>query len=85
MTIIDVRSKQEFENDHVEGAMWFDVERLAAGEMPDVPKDEEVVLYCRSGARSNVAMHLMQHNGFTHVSSGGGLTQMAMQGHTIVR
>lgn len=85
MTIIDVRSKQEFDQEHIDGALWFDVDNIAAGKMPDLPKDEEIVLYCRSGARSNVAMYLMQGKGFTNVVSGGGLTQMAMHGHKIVR
>ncbi len=85
MTIIDVRSKQEFDQEHIDGALWFDVDNIAAGKMLDLPKDEEIVLYCRSGARSNVAMHLMQRQGFTNVVSGGGLTQMAMHGHKIVR
>lgn len=85
MIIIDVRSKPEFKSGHVDGALYFNVERIAAGEMPDVPKDEEIVLYCRSGARSSAAMYIMKQHGFTNVKSGGGLTQMAMHGHKIVR
>lgn len=83
MTIIDVRSKAEFNQQRVKGAVRFDVERIAAGEMPDVPKDEEIILYCRSGARSNAAQHIMAANGFTNVSSGGGLAQMSVRGHKL--
>ncbi len=85
MKIIDVRSKAEFKQSHVKGALWFDVERLVAGELPDVPKDEELVLYCRSGARANTAAHILRQHGFTKVESGGGLTHMAMRGNSIVR
>ncbi|CAN5422337.1 hypothetical protein BH09PAT4_BH09PAT4_02780 [soil metagenome] len=85
MTIIDVRSKGEFKQEHVKGAMWLDVERIAAGETPDVPKDEQIVLYCRSGARSSVAAHLLQAKGFANATSGGGLAQMSMHGYKIVR
>jgi len=83
--IIDVRSKDEYDLGHIEGATWFDIERIAAGEMPALPKDEQIILYCRSGARSSVAMHLMQEYGFTNVGSGGGLGQMAALGYKIVR
>lgn len=85
MVIIDVRSKAEFDQERVEGALWFDVERIAAGEVPDVPKNEQIVLYCRSGARSSVAAHMLQAKGFTNAVSGGGLSQMAVGGYNIVR
>lgn len=83
MKIIDVRSKPEFDSQHVEGALWFDVDRIAAGKMPDAAKDEEIVLYCRSGARSDVAAYIMQSHGFTNVRSGGGLAKMAAAGYRI--
>lgn len=85
MKIIDVRSKQEFDQEHVKDALWFDVQRIAQGEMPAVPKDEEIILYCRSGARSATAMHLMRAQGFTNVTSGGGLGSMAARGFEIVQ
>lgn len=85
MVIIDVRSEPEYRQEHVEGALWFDVNRIAAGSLPDVPKDEEIVLYCRSGARSTAAMHIMKSRGFTKVTSGGGIGSMAANGYKIVR
>ncbi|HVS58723.1 MAG TPA: rhodanese-like domain-containing protein [Candidatus Saccharimonadales bacterium] len=85
MTIIDVRSKPEFDQQHVEGAEWFDVMRFANGELPDVAKDEEVVLYCYTGARSNTAAQIMQANGFSKAVSGGGLAHMAARGYKLVR
>lgn len=85
MTIIDVRSKSEFKQEHVKGALWLDVEQIAAGETPDVPKDEQIILYCRSGARSSVAAHMLQAKGFTKAVSGGGLSTMSMSGHKVVR
>lgn len=85
MIVIDVRSEEEFNQEHVDGAMWFDVEKIAAGEMPDVPKNEQIVLYCRSGARSSVAAHLLQAKGFVNVTSGGGLGHMAARGFKISR
>lgn len=85
MKIIDVRSKQEYDQQHVEGALWFDVERLIAGELPPVDTDEELILYCRSGARSTMAKHLLESKGYTNVTSGGGLGHMAARGFNVVR
>ena len=85
MTIIDVRSRPEYEQGHVENAIWFDVEDMASGNMPDLPKDEEIILYCRSGARSSAAVHIMKEHGFGNLRSGGGLGQMAARGYRIVR
>lgn len=83
MTIIDVRSKQEYDQQHVDGALWFDVESLIAGQLPPVDKQEEITLYCRSGARSNMAKQLLERHGFSHVANGGGLSHMAMLGHKL--
>lgn len=85
MTIIDVRTKQEYDQQRVDGALWFDVMRIAQGEIPDIPKNEEIILYCRSGARSLTAMHLLKAKGFTNVISGGGLGTMAAQGYEVIR
>lgn len=85
MIVIDVRTKDEFKHEHVQGAIWMDVEKIAAGQVPDVANDEEIILYCRSGARSSVAAHLLQAKGFTKAISGGGLGHMAARGFTIVR
>jgi len=35
-----------------------------------------VVLYCRSGHRAGVAKSILQKNGFSDVTNGGGLTDM---------
>lgn len=85
MVIIDVRTKEEFAQQRVKGAIWFDAMRIARGEVPDINTDEEVVLYCRSGARSSTAMHMLKAKGFTNVTSGGGLGSMAAHGFEIVR
>ena len=85
MVIIDVRSKHEYDSEHIDGALLFPVENIAAGQMPDVDKNEEIILYCRSGARSAMAANIMSAKGFTKVTSGGGLSHMAAAGHEIVR
>ncbi len=64
---IDVREKHEFEEFNL-GAKLIplgDVHGAMEGLMDH--KDEEVVVHCRSGARSGMAQQLMQAAGFSNV------------------
>lgn len=70
--IIDVREPYEFATGHVEGALNIPPDELLSGAkaLESVPKDTELVLYCRSGARSNSAMNILRSLGFTHLTNG---------------
>lgn len=70
--IVDVREPFEFETGHVEGALNIPPESLMQGapELDDVDRDTEIVLYCRTGSRSNVAMQILQQQGFTNLVNG---------------
>ncbi len=71
--IIDVRTKEEFESGAVEGALNFDLEKIMGGDIPNIPKDAEIYLYCRSGARSERAAEILLLHGFTNATNLGGL------------
>ena len=70
--IIDVREPFEFASGHVEGALNIPPTELMAGakQLADVAKDTELVLYCRTGSRSNVAIQILQQLGFTNLING---------------
>ncbi len=70
--IVDVREPFEFESGHVKGALNIPPTSLMAGapELADVAKDAEIVLYCRTGSRSNVAMQILKQQGFTNLVNG---------------
>lgn len=70
--IIDVREKFEFKSGHVPGAINLPPHKLMAGpsELDGVPKDTEIVLYCRSGARSAASMNILRSMGFTNLVNG---------------
>lgn len=63
----DVREEHEYEADNL-GAIL-----IPLGELPDHMdelehlKDEEIIVHCRSGARSANAQKYLQANGFTNV------------------
>jgi len=71
--IIDVREPFEFKMGHVEGALNIPPSTLIAGlprQLADTPKDTELILYCRSGARSNTSIRILQQYGFTNLING---------------
>jgi phage shock protein E len=59
--IIDVREPIEFKMGHVKGAINIPPSKLMAGaeKLRDVPKDTELILYCRTGSRSAVSMNIL--------------------------
>jgi phage shock protein E len=70
--IIDVREPEEYAGGHVEGAINIPLSKLM-GDLPglsNVSKDTEIILYCRTGSRSSVAMHILRTKGYTNPING---------------
>jgi len=72
--IIDTREPAEYKQSHVDGALNLSSMRFMSGNLPDelaeTPKDQPIVLYCRSGARSNTVMQILRMHGFTNLTNG---------------
>lgn len=70
---IDVRSAEEFQAGHLEGAVNI-VHTEIAAKIATVTqdKDAEIQLYCRSGRRSGLAEAELKKLGFTNVHNAGG-------------
>lgn len=68
LRVIDVRTPREFEGGHLPGAVNIDVQdgdfRRRVSEHP---KDEAVLVYCRSGNRSARAVEIMTELGFQNI------------------
>lgn len=62
--LVDVRTPAEFDEGHVEGAVNIPVQELAT-RLSEVPRDKEVVVYCRSGGRSANATDILAEAGYT--------------------
>jgi rhodanese-related sulfurtransferase len=65
--VLDVRTPQEFAAGHVPGAVNVPHDQLAS-RLAEVPRDKDVVLYCRSGRRSALAADVLAANGYSRVS-----------------
>lgn len=89
--ILDVRESDEFEAEHVEGAIHLPLSRLAclAPGILGQLKDRPFLLMCRSGARARLALQQMEASGLLSGSIKvfeGGLLEWKRQGNpTILR
>ena len=78
--LLDVRTQEEWDEGHVSGAVLLPVKDIAEGVVPQVEKDEEILVYCRSGARAGMAVDLLQRHGFTQVKNIGSLENALQYG-----
>jgi rhodanese-related sulfurtransferase len=65
--VLDVRTPEEFAAGHVPGAVNVPHDQLA-NRLAEVPRDKDVVVYCRSGRRSQIAADILATNGFERIS-----------------
>ncbi|MEN9513339.1 MAG: rhodanese-like domain-containing protein [Sediminibacterium sp.] len=72
-TLLDVRSKMEYDSDHIHGAVNIPLDTLETKikEIQELPKP--LIVYCMSGGRSGIATNLLQQNGITETYNGGGI------------
>jgi rhodanese-related sulfurtransferase len=64
--VLDVRTPEEYAQGHVPGAVNIPHDQVAA-RLADIPKDKDVVLYCRSGHRAGIAAGVLSAQGYTHL------------------
>jgi len=71
VTLIDVRSSEEFAQGHMQGAINIPVQELAQ-RLNELDQAHPVAVYCRSGRRSAAAASLLAASGFGPVTDLGG-------------
>jgi rhodanese-related sulfurtransferase len=66
--IIDVRTKEEYDLGHIEGAILipYDVIEYRIEELSEY-KDKPILVYCRTSNRSSIAASILKENGFTQI------------------
>ncbi len=67
--IIDVRTPAEWNGGYIQSAEHFPLSEILAGRMPEGGRDEELVLQCGSGYRSNIAASILRQAGYSKVRS----------------
>ncbi|MDO6681068.1 MULTISPECIES: rhodanese-like domain-containing protein [unclassified Oceanobacter] len=67
---VDVRTDEEYQQDHLTGAAHIPFQQIAEkiGQL-QLQKDDQVVLYCRSGRRASIAADTLDGMGFTNIKN----------------
>jgi phage shock protein E len=81
--LLDVRTPEEWSDFHVPNTTFIPLEELA-DRLNELPRDQEIVVVCRTGNRSQQARDILRQAGFSMVSSmAGGLTQWREAGYPV--
>jgi phage shock protein E len=80
--LLDVRTPEEFATGHIHGAVNIPLDGLG-NRLSEVPTDQPVVVYCRSGNRSAQASQILAQAGYTNIYDMGGLNDWTAQGFPV--
>ncbi len=85
LTILDVRTPQEFKEEHIQGAILIPLQELNENlsQLQNV-KGDKIIVYCHSGTRSVAASRILIKNGFSPVNVTGGISGWKNAGLKVV-
>ncbi len=85
LVLLDIRSPEEYQVSHLNGAELIDYETFDPGSISHISKSSTVVVYCSVGYRSERVGEKMNELGFQEVYNlYGGIFQWKNQGHPVV-
>lgn len=68
--VIDVRTEAEWKDGHLEGALLIPYEKIGEGIETAAPdKKTKIIVYCRSGRRSGIALDTLKKLGYEDVTN----------------
>jgi phage shock protein E len=72
--VIDVRSQEEWDSGHIEGAVHIPYDQIAV-HIAEITSDKtaHIGLYCRSGGRAALALATLKDKGYANVENLGGI------------
>ena len=82
--LLDVRTPEEFAGGYITGAVNIPVQSLAS-RLSEIPRDQPIVIYCRSGNRSALAAEILADAGYSTVYDMGGIQAWQAQGLPVTR
>jgi len=65
--LLDARKKEEFEISHIEGAKYIGFKKFDASNLEGIDKDEQIVVYCSIGYRSEKIGEKLKNLGYKNV------------------
>jgi rhodanese-related sulfurtransferase len=79
--LLDVRTQEEWDDYHIPDTTLIPLEELD-DRVDEVPRDQDIVVVCRSGNRSTVGRDILISAGFTQVTSmDGGVSNWRESGY----
>jgi rhodanese-related sulfurtransferase len=81
--VLDVRTLEEWNEFHVPNTTLIPLEELAA-RVNELPKDQPILVVCRSGNRSQTGRDILLQAGFNAISMDGGLNAWRESGYPVV-
>lgn len=85
LVVLDVRTVAEYEESHIDGAINIPVGELA-DRLDELSKDDELLVYCRTGNRSGSAVSILSDAGYTKIyHMHEGISVWIQQGHPVVQ
>lgn len=86
ITLLDVRTPEEFAEGHIEGAILIPVQVLNESlSKLQSAKGGKVIVYCHSGNRSVAASRILVKNGFLPLNVKGGISGWKSEGLSVSR
>ena len=84
-TLIDVRTQDEFDLGHIDSAINLDFySDTFHNDILSLPKNETIVLYCRTNNRSSKTATILKENGYREILViRGGITEWVKKGNDI--
>lgn len=79
---IDVRTIEEYENDHIDGDVNIPIQGFSAATLASqlgLDQDAKIGLYCASGGRAGRALIMLEEAGFTNAFNAGGISDAREQ------
>jgi len=81
--VLDVRTPEEWNEFHAPNTTLIPLDELAS-RVNELPKDQPIVVVCRSGNRSQAGRDILLQAGFNATSMNGGLNEWRATGHPVV-
>jgi rhodanese-related sulfurtransferase len=81
--LLDVRTEDEYKQGHIEGANLIPVQDLES-RLDEIPRDRQIIVYCKSGVRSRSAASILIENGFGMVYDMGGISDWQAKGYPVI-
>ncbi len=82
LTVLDVREDGEWRPGHIEGSLHIPLMQVPA-RTTELPPEDQVLVVCRSGARSAQAAAYLQAQGIDAVNLAGGLVAWVRAGRPL--